>query len=60
MTHSATLTQDEIEERPDPEERLELLKSKGVPIKDKRLNTDDYCIGVTLHKTYVYTWEPWE
>lgn len=53
----ATVTQDEIDKARTPEKRLKLLESKGIPIKGKNLNTDDYLIEVTKVRDYVYSWE---
>lgn len=53
---TATVTQDELDAAKTPAKRLDLLKSKGIPVKGKNLNTDDYLIGMTSTVTYVYEW----
>lgn len=54
--NTATITQDEIDKAGTPEARLKLLESKGIPVKGKNLNTEDYYIEVIKETDYRYEW----
>jgi len=57
--NTATITEEEYQAAKTNEERLELFKSKGLPMRDNgTMDTDNYTILQRKVVTYNYKWAP--
>lgn len=65
---TATITQAEIDERPDLNERAALLRSRGAPIPEGEINfPKDYLVTISIEtikkpgvfpvRSYIYEWQ---